>query len=267
MKDQRNRTGMMNMKWKQAVPLLAIAAIAAGGAAGCVPQPASFAAGEVVSAQASSVPSSELSADPARKSEVSSLSASSPSEQTANPTNTGTAKKAPMRPVAKPPASETKTPKSWPKESRRGSEKEKSATGDFVEKTQQMTSPGFSRKAESPDKPLPASPDYRGVAAGVALGELEAQFMEYANNNWKQTGGVVVLGEPKVEDLTVGGVETHRVYVCLDSSAMQVTEQDGFVVTPKVAAATRTALNVYDLQEREGQLVVVNHLFPEDPNC
>lgn len=255
------------MKWKQAIPLLAIAAVAVGGASGCVPQPASPAAGEAVSAQAASALSPKLSADPARNAAVPSPSGAAASEPAAKTKNTEAAKKASVHPLAKPPASEAKAPKSWPKESRRGSASEKSAAGDFVEKAQQMTSPRFNRKTESPENTLPAPPDYRGVAAGVALGELQAQFLEYANNNWKQTGGVVVRGEPKVEDLKVDGVATHRVYLCLDSSAMQVTEQDGFVVTPKVAPGTRTALNVYDLQEREGQLVVVNHLFPEDPNC
>lgn len=164
-------------------------------------------------------------------------------------------------------AKENKAPKTWPKTSRASEASENAATDGFIGKTEQMTSPNFEKKLLDPQTAFPSPPDYSGIAIGAALGELEAQFTEYARNNWKQTGEVSIVGEPKVEDLLIDDVLTHRVYLCLDSSSIEVTEPDGFVVTAAEKSGTRTALNIYDLQEHEGQLLVADHLFPEDPNC
>ncbi|MDQ0092661.1 hypothetical protein [Paeniglutamicibacter psychrophenolicus] len=258
---------MMNKKWKGPLPLLVVAAVALAGSSGCVPQPGpgSLADGPTVSATGGSPAPPAVSVAPSQKS-AQPAAAQSPAPA-AKTKATKPSATHPADPPAKPLANPGKPPKTWPKDSRASSEKEKSATDHFVAKTEQMTSPDFGKKDKEPNKALPKPPDYRSVATGAALGELQAQFTEYANNNWKQTGAVVVRGEPKVQDLTVDGVATHRVFVCLDSSALQVIEQDGFVVTPKAKPGTRTALNIYDLQEHDGQLVVVNHLFPEDPNC
>lgn len=164
-------------------------------------------------------------------------------------------------------AETARQPKTWPEKSRKTDVDEDEAAEGFIAKTERMTSPNFGKKESNQEATLPSPPDYSGVAKGAALGELEAQFTEYANNNWQQTGETSIVGEPRVEDLIIDDVLTHRVYLCLDSSSIQITEPDGFIVTPKAEPGTRTALNIYDVQEHDGQLLVVDHLFPEDPDC
>lgn len=263
--------------------LLAIAGITVAMSTGCVSQavPSSSAAPTAEATtvpQASSAPvlitkPAKVARPSTKNSKSETKSATKPvapktggaGQKTADPTVA--AAKATPSPQPKASTKENQTPKTWPKKSRSGKAVEKKATNAFVAETQQMSAPEATKKTELPNAPLPEPPDYKGIATGAALGELQAQFLEYANNNWQQTGEVIAVGEPKVEDLIVDGIATHRVFICLDSSSLQVSEPDGFVVTPKVPAGTRTALNIYDLREVDGQLVVVNHQFPEDPNC
>lgn len=236
------------------------------GLAGCVPQqsqssqtePSPDAAGAV-----SAIPGARETASPE-------VAATKPSRapETGPSTGNGVAPPASDDPTsARVIATDVKPPKTWPQKSRKSDAAEQAVTNGFIGKSESMTSPNFGKKLLSPETVVASPPDYTGVAKGAALGELEAQYMEYAASNWKQTGEILIVGEPKVEDLTIDDVVTHRVYLCIDSSGIQVTESDGFVVTPTAKPGTRTALNIYDLQEHEGQLLVVNHIFPEDPNC
>lgn len=254
----------MKMNWWNMVPPLAIASLLVLGVTGCVPQPPpSLAQSETLPSPALPTPLEVSAPSPnAKPSPNTALTAQkSAPKSSSDPSLLAQAK--PTKSTENP----QKTPKTWPKKSRKSDAKEKSVTKGFVAKTEKMTSPNFDKGVGSPEITIPKPPDYSDVAKGVARGELEAQYAEYANNNWKQTGEVLVVGEPKVEDLFVNGIQTHRVYLCLDSSSLEVTESDGFVVTPKATPGTRTALNIYDLQDQNGQLVVANHFFPEDPNC
>lgn len=154
-------------------------------------------------------------------------------------------------------------PDSWPaaEKARAIEPAERAAVIGFVEH-----GTGISAKGEKPEK-APEPPDYSGIAFGAAKGELEASFTEYLANGWTQTGEVQVVGEPKVEEIDRNGTATQRVYICIDSSAIKVVEPDGHIVTPAAKPGTRKALNVYELQERDGKWLVVDHLFPNDPAC
>ncbi|MFJ2617874.1 hypothetical protein [Glutamicibacter sp. NPDC087344] len=247
---------------------LAISMFCLAGATGCVSEDPQAASSETSATVASQSPAAS-STEPETKATKTKDSPTEDDTQEPTAKSESSAKQSESTPnkTSKASAEDIKTPKTWPKDSREGDEQEASVTEGFIAETEGLTSPNFDKNVLSPETTLPEPPDYSEFATGAALGELEAQFTEYANNNWKQSGKVVVIGESKVEDLVIDDVPTHRVYLCLDSSDLQVSEPDGFVVTARVEPGTRTALNIYDLQEREGQLFVVDHIFPENPDC
>lgn len=117
------------------------------------------------------------------------------------------------------------------------------------------------------DEDTVSAPDYSGIAAGSALGELIAQFDEIQDNNWTQKGAARLAAVQGTDELTLDGKATRRVAICIDSSAVELMDQDGQVVLAAVAPGTRTALNYYDLQELDGSWRVVSHSFPDDPTC
>ena len=112
----------------------------------------------------------------------------------------------------------------------------------------------------------PSTPDYSGIAAGAALGELSAQFEEFQDNKWTVQGHseLEIRG---VEEVTMDDTTVRRVSLCIDSSALQLTDQGGLILLPVEPPGTRTALNYYDLEERDGSWLVVSHSFPDDPSC
>lgn len=179
----------------------------------------------------------------------------------------------PIAPVTKPaPTTDLKAeplpsfppvPKSWPKTSnaRSAQASESEPVKKFITGAQ-----GISPGRQVPEKAIKV-PDYSKIASGIAELELESQFAEYASNGWSQTGKVQVVGEPRVQDLNVKGAKSIRVFVCLDSSAIKVTEPDGHIVTDATPPGTRTAVNIYDLSLKAQSWVVVNHQFPNDSSC
>lgn len=248
------------------VSRVCVVTLLVAGLTGCVAQSPTSSA-----TQATADPATAASASPNAKAPVASTGEAEGSSErsgqaAASDAGAASSASASLKP-SKVSGKDHKPPKTWPKKSRKTEFKENAVTDGFIQKTAQMTSPNFGKKMLSEEAPIPTPPDYTGIAMGAALGELEAQFTEYVTNNWQQSGEISIVGEPKVEDLMIDDVLTHRVYMCLDSSDIQVTESDGFVVTAKTKPGTRTAVNIYDLQEHDGELLVVDHLFPEDPNC
>ncbi|MCC9205425.1 hypothetical protein [Arthrobacter sp. zg-Y769] len=112
-----------------------------------------------------------------------------------------------------------------------------------------------------------AAPDYSQIADGSALGELTGQFEEFQDNGWVQSGPAKVLSVQAVQDLEAEGGPVRRLSICIDSSAMELKDQAGQVLLAAAEPGTRTALNYYDLQERDGVWKVVSHSFPDDPAC
>lgn len=112
-----------------------------------------------------------------------------------------------------------------------------------------------------------ADPDYSQIADGSALGELTGQFEEFQDNGWVQSGPAKVLSVQAVQDLEAEGGPVRRLSICIDSSAMELKDQDGQVLLAAAEPGTRKALNYYDLQERDGSWKVVSHSFPDDPAC
>lgn len=113
---------------------------------------------------------------------------------------------------------------------------------------------------------VPQAPDYSAIATGSALGELTAQFEEFQDNKWTLRG-IPELTVRGVESLEVAGAAVRRVSICVDSSALELKDQDGRILVPAAGPGTRTALNYYDLQEQDGSWLVVSHSFPDNPNC
>jgi hypothetical protein len=114
---------------------------------------------------------------------------------------------------------------------------------------------------------LPAMPNFTDVALGAALGELQARFDEFAHNEWMQTGSAVVTGKERVEVVRIGGVPTHRFSICIDSSAIEIRDTSGATVLAAVPPGTRTASNIYDIQQHNGKWLVVGHSFPDAAAC
>lgn len=113
----------------------------------------------------------------------------------------------------------------------------------------------------------PAMPDFSGVARGAALGELHARFHEFQSNGWVVSGTAKVVGRDKVEAILVDGVPTHRVSSCVDSSGVVIRDISGVVILAASPAGTRTAINIYDIQQHNGKWLVVSHSFPDAAAC
>lgn len=139
------------------------------------------------------------------------------------------------------------------------------ASGAFEAAAGKASAPG-PRPSPDPDA-RPPMPDFTGAATGAALGELQARFEEFAQNEWVQTGSISVTGTEKVEVVTTNGVPTHRFSVCVDSSAIQIRDAAGVVVLAAAPAGTRKAINVYDIQQQKGTWLVVAHSFPASAAC
>lgn len=101
------------------------------------------------------------------------------------------------------------------------------------------------------------------LAAGSALAELETEYVNNAVNGRTVTGKAVIKGTPRTVDLPGG---TSRVFVCLDTSAVEVKVGKA-IENPAVAAGTRTAVHVYDLRKTGSGFVVERHSFTNDPSC
>lgn len=118
-----------------------------------------------------------------------------------------------------------------------------------------------------PDRPEPVMPDFTGVARGSALGELQARFHEFQHNGWVVSGAVRPTGIERTEVIRVAGIPTHRFSTCIDSSAVEIRDTSGAVVLAAAAPGTRTATNIYDIQQHGGKWVVVAHSFPDVAAC
>ncbi|MEX5306128.1 hypothetical protein RF644_10280 [Kocuria sp. CPCC 205258] len=103
-------------------------------------------------------------------------------------------------------------------------------------------------------------------AAGAALQEILASLAEFEHQGWEQRGAPVVVGEPVSAPLPTDEGEAVRVTVCLDTSEVTVVDRDGKVVRGK--QKDRKSLHNYDLFRQPGESwQVVQHGFPDDPNC
>ena len=143
----------------------------------------------------------------------------------------------------------------------------KTAVAGFINEAGQIATD--SPAAPTPGVPAsaPAEVDFTVVAAGVALGELEAQHQEFASNGWQQSGTVTVVGTPAVTTQGQGLDQRITVVVCLDSSAVQLVDNTGATVLKAEKAGTRKNLNNYVVQEVDGKWLVIDHSFPDDPHC
>lgn len=139
------------------------------------------------------------------------------------------------------------------------------ASAAFESASGKASAPG-ARPSRDPDA-RPPMPDFTGAAFGAALGELQARFDEFAQNEWVQTGSISVTGTERVEVIRVAGVPTHRFSTCVDSSAIEIRDSAGVVVLAAAPAGTRKALNIYDIQQQKGTWVVVGHSFPDSAAC
>ena len=111
------------------------------------------------------------------------------------------------------------------------------------------------------------APDYSGISEGAALGELIGQFDEFQDNEWIQTGSPVVVAVLGYEDLEAESGPLKRLSICIDSSLVELKDQQGLILLPAAELGTRRSLNFYDLQERDGAWKVLSHSFPDDPAC
>ncbi|WP_394160215.1 hypothetical protein [Galactobacter valiniphilus] len=122
------------------------------------------------------------------------------------------------------------------------------------------------REAAKPSasaKPTP--PDFGPSVEGAALSELQADYVEAAQNGWVTTGTPVLKGEPRVVDLDTDRV---RVFACIDYSSVQMKDAGGKVMQAATAAGTRARLQIYDMTKKDGAYVVTSHqVAAEHPEC
>lgn len=115
--------------------------------------------------------------------------------------------------------------------------------------------------------PEPVMPDFVGVARGSALGELQARFHEFQHNGWVVSGSVKPTGSEKAEVILLERIPTHRFSSCMDSSGVEIRDTSGAVVLAAAPPGTRTATNIYDIQQHKGKWLVVAHSFPNVAAC
>jgi hypothetical protein len=119
----------------------------------------------------------------------------------------------------------------------------------------------------APGAPDPAKPQFTDVAIGAALGELQGRYDEYQHYGWAQTGSANLTGTERVEVVRIDGVPTHRFAICVDSSGVEVRDASGAVVLAAAPPGTRTATNIYDIQQHRGTWLVSGHSFPDAAAC
>lgn len=119
----------------------------------------------------------------------------------------------------------------------------------------------------APGAPDPAKPSFTDVAIGAALGELQGRYDEYQHYGWVQTGSANLTGTERVEVVRVDGVPTHKFAICVDSSAVEIRDASGAVILAAAPPGTRTATNIYHIQQHKGTWLVSGHSFPDAAAC
>ena len=132
----------------------------------------------------------------------------------------------------------------------------KAATGDVAEFVAK-TAPGGNAQW----KRLEAS------AIGAARGEVEAQRQSYADE------GLTMVGRPRVVKTSVRSIDasssprTVVLDVCIDSSKVDVLDQNGRSVGERLYRPDGAVLHVYELTEGDGGWQVSRHAIPADSTC
>ena len=138
------------------------------------------------------------------------------------------------------------------------------ASAAFEASAGKASAPG---PAPAPGEPDPAKPTFTDVAIGAALGELQNRYDEYQHYGWVQTGSATLTGTERVEVIRVDGIPTHKFAICVDSSAVEIRDASGAVILAAAPTGTRTATNIYDIQQHKGTWLVSGHSFPDAAAC
>jgi cytoskeletal protein RodZ len=111
--------------------------------------------------------------------------------------------------------------------------------------------------------------DLDGIAAvvtGDALAEVEAQQLEFESRGWSLTGSTRFEDVSVVEADLESDRPTATVSVCVDSSDVQLMDEDNSPVST-ATDESRRAINLYSLAYTDGAWRVTSHTFPDDPQC
>lgn len=101
--------------------------------------------------------------------------------------------------------------------------------------------------------------------ADAALEEVSAELGEMSVNGWHVSGSPAVVGQPRARSTRHDGQDAREVSVCLDSSQVSVTDDQG---NPVEAGTSRDrVMNLYTLVQKDGAWVVVDHSFPQNTSC
>lgn len=109
--------------------------------------------------------------------------------------------------------------------------------------------------------------DLAPLAAGPALGEIQALAQQYKSEDLKVTGAPKVLGSRVVSADLGARPASMTLAVCLDNRPVVVRNAKGHSLVKHRTAAELVVLNLYQLQEVDNAWLVVNHSIPADSSC
>lgn len=105
------------------------------------------------------------------------------------------------------------------------------------------------------------------LAAGPALGEIQALATQYKVEEIKVSGSPKVLGARVLSADLDAKPATLTFAVCLDNSSVAPRDANGRNLAKNRSPAERVVLNLYQVQKLQDEWLVVNHSIPADSNC
>jgi hypothetical protein len=105
------------------------------------------------------------------------------------------------------------------------------------------------------------------LAAGPALGEIQALAAQYKYEDITVSGSPKVLGS-RVVSADVGAKPAKvTLALCLDNRSVTPRDAKGHSLVKNRSPAEQVVLNLYEVQRVQNDWLVVNHSFPADSSC
>jgi hypothetical protein len=104
-------------------------------------------------------------------------------------------------------------------------------------------------------------------AAGPALGEIQSLAVQYDHEKMRVSGAPKVLGSEIVAANLSSKPKSVTVAVCLDNSPVIARDAKGRNLSKHRSPSELTVLNLYEVQQRHGDWLVVNHSIPANSSC
>ena len=109
--------------------------------------------------------------------------------------------------------------------------------------------------------------DLASLAAGPALGEIQALAQQYKFEDMTVSGTPKALGSRVVSANLGAKPASVTLAVCLDNRPVVVRDAKGRNLVKHRSRAEQIVLNLYELQEVKNSWLVVNHSIPANSSC